>query len=278
MKFAFIRPENQKAGGIYLEKITSKTNTKIKYAAKLVRDSSFRKKEKLFTVEGLRICLDAAESGIEIRDIFFTENEYSKHPGDLEKIFSHTKNIYECSEEIFKKLSDTGTPQGIFCVCAFGENIKPFSTLKDEGKYIALENIQDPSNLGAIARTAEALGIDGAILFDCCDVYNPKVLRGSMGSLFRLPVFKGESMEKFISFAREKGYSIFTTSTDKNSDKITDLPPCDRMICIIGNEGNGVKKSTEELCDRRVTIPMLGRAQSLNASMAACITMWEMLR
>lgn len=261
-----------------MELITSKNNSKIKYAGKLVSDSSFRKKEKLFTVEGLRICTDAVDSGIKITDTFFVRESYEKHQADFEKVFEKSEKVYEVSTEILSKISDTGTPQGIFCICEFGKNIFDYKSIKTNGRYIALENIQDPSNLGAVSRTAEALGIDGAIICGCCDIYNPKVLRGSMGSLFRLPIFRTDSMEKFLNFSKGAGLKSFTTTTDKNAKKINEINFSDGIVCVIGNEGNGVTEKTASLCDEKITIPMQGRAQSLNASMAACITMWEMLR
>lgn len=261
-----------------MEKIISKSNPKIKYAAKLVSESSFRKKEALFCVEGLRICLDAVESDVEIFQTFFTENSMKKHPEELEKILRFSKEAYEVSEDVFSKISDTGSPQGVLSVCKNSKNIFTKSSIEPLKKYIVLENVQDPSNLGAICRTAEALGIDGAVLVKCCDIYNPKVLRGSMGSLFRLPIIKTDSIEEFAEVARKNNIKIFTTVTDRDAKKITDFSFDSGVACIIGNEGNGVSEKAKEICDSMITIPMLGRAQSLNASQAACITMWEMLR
>ena len=261
-----------------MEKIVSKNNAKIKYVTKLISDSSFRKKQGLFCVEGMRICFDAMISDVKIKQVFYTSGILKKHLNDVEKILGKSEEVYEVSQDVFSKFSDTGTPQGILCVCENSDNVSGLEKLEEGKKYIALENIQDPSNLGAICRTAEALGIDGAIVCCCCDIYNPKVLRGSMGSLFRLPILKCDEMQEVITASKEKGLKVITTVTDKNAKKITEVSFDSGVVCVIGNEGNGVSEKTISLCDEKITIPMLGRAQSLNASMAACITMWEALR
>ncbi len=261
-----------------MEKITSKSNSKIKFVSKLVSDTSLRKKEKLFVIEGLRLCCDALVSDVEIEEVYFTESVYSKHSDEITSVIDRARKSYEVTEDIFLKMSDTGSPQGVLCVCRYGKNVGTYEDILKNGKYIALENVQDPSNLGAVIRTAEALGIDGAVVSGGCDIYNPKALRASMGSLFRLPVYKAENIGDFLSFAKEIGLKTFTTTTDSNAQKITHMDCSHGAVCVIGNEGNGVTEKTAVMCDEAVTIPMLGRAQSLNASMAACITMWEMLR
>ncbi len=146
-----------------------------------------------------------------------------------------------------------------------------------DGKFIALENIQDPANLGAVCRTAEALGIKGAILYSCCDRYSPKSQRAAMGSLLRLPIFESSDLCADIEYLRSKGMKVYATSPDSSSAKITEISMDGGVVCVIGNEGNGVSEEVFSLCEK-VTIPMKGNAESLNASMAAAITMWEMMR
>lgn len=261
-----------------MEKIVSKTNPKIKNVSKLVSSSSFRKEQGLFCIEGLRICLDAVLSGVGIEQTFLTENISAKHHDEVGEIVAASDASYEVSQEIFSKISDTGSPQGVLCVCKRCDNVTDGIALSKSGKYIFLENVQDPSNLGTVCRTAEALGIDAAILCGCCDVFNPKVLRGSMGALFRLDIGLVDDAVDFLKRQNEAGFKTFATVTDRDAMKITDVSFGNGSICVIGNEGNGVSKEVIETCFERITIPMLGRAQSLNASAAACITMWEMLR
>ena len=150
-------------------------------------------------------------------------------------------------------------------------------TLESGKKYIALENIQDPSNLGAIIRTAEALGIDGAVLCSCCDIYNPKAQRAAMGSLLRLPLMITKDLSAVISDCEKKGILTLATVPDSSAKKITQTDMSEGVLAVIGNEGSGVSQEIKALCEK-VTIPMLGRAESLNASMAAAIVMWEIMR
>lgn len=261
-----------------MEKIVSKTNPKIKNVSKLVSSSSFRKEQGLFCIEGLRICLDAVVSKVEILQSFFSDSIIRKHPEEVEKISSASQENYEVPQDVFEKISDTGSPQGVLCVCRKCENVTHGIDLSDGGKYIFLENVQDPSNLGTVCRTAEALGIDAAILCGCCDVFNPKVLRGSMGAVFRLKIGLVDNAVGFLKEYNDAGFKTFATVTDRNALPITQADFENGVICVIGNEGNGVSKEVIDVCADRITIPMLGRAQSLNASAAACITMWEMLR
>lgn len=255
-------------------KIDSVSNEKIKLAVKLCSSSKHRKKEGLFFLEGLRLCRDAVQTGCKIKYAFFTNEAISKYSDDVEFISESASESYEVSESVCSKLSQTETTQGIFCVCAMKDTS---SELKSDGKYIALENIQDPANLGAVARTAEALGVDGAILCGCCDRFSPKSQRAAMGSLLRLNIIQCDNLADFLLSANKDGMKVYATTPDVDAVKITECDMNGGVIAVIGNEGNGVSDEVFSVCTK-VTIPMMGRAESLNASMAAAITMWEMLR
>lgn len=182
------------------------------------------------------------------------------------------------SSEISSRLADTVNPQGIYCVCeALGKSSDP-NTIKEDGVYIALENVQDPANLGAICRTAEALGVDGLILSGGCDVYNLKALRASMGALVRMPPLEVENLPELLTSLREKGMQVFACVPDRGARQLDTADFSGGAVAVIGNEGNGITEQTKQASTCAVTIPMLGRAESLNASMAAGIVMWEMLR
>ena len=255
--------------------IESRSNEKIKSAVKLASSSRYRSENREFFLEGLRLCYDAYLSSVEIKQFFFTENARQKNPEKINDIISSAAYSYTISEDISSKLSLTQNGQGIYAVCAMPDkNGKP---IKKGGKYIAFENIQDPANLGAMARTAEALGIDGAIISGCCDCYNPKAQRAAMGSLMRLETVLCDNLPVFLAERKKEGFELLATTPSENSQRITDISFEGGVICVIGNEGNGVSSETMDLC-RRVTIPMKGRAESLNASMAAAIVMWEMMR
>ena len=256
--------------------IDSVNNEKIKHAVKLASSAKYRRECGEFFLEGLRLCRDSAESEADIRTFFFTEDAYEKYTHDIEMIAGKAEKSYVVSPACADKLSETKTSQGIFLICGF-----PPSAEEDEidpnGKYIALENIQDPSNLGAICRTAEALGIDGAVLCGCCDVFNPKAQRSAMGSLLRLKIIKTENLSSLLLKLKAQSMAILATTPDSRAKSVTETDMTGGVIAVIGNEGNGVSREILDLCTP-VTIPMKGRAESLNASMAAALVMWEMMR
>ena len=162
-------------------------------------------------------------------------------------------------------------------LCVFKTLDKKFLSYKIEiGRhYAGLENIQDPSNMGTILRTAEALGIDGVILSkDCCDIYSPKVVRGSMGAVFRLPVIIAEDFTEYISKLAKSNIMIYA-STPRNAEDIESVDFSKGGVMLIGNEGNGLKDETIKACSKRVKINMKGRAESLNAAAAAAILLYR---
>lgn len=256
--------------------INSPANEKIKYAAKLSSSSKFRRECGEFILEGLRLCCDAAKTLPEIKWVFFTENAFKRNQSDIEPLIEKSKLAFEISQSVCEKLSSTENSQGVFCVCKILPESDE-SMISLTGKYIALENIQDPANLGAICRTAEALGISGAIIENGCDIYNPKAQRAAMGSLLRLPIIKTTDLKSLLLKADAQGMKIYATTPDAEAMKINDADMHGGVIAVIGNEANGVSDEIFAVC-RKITIRMLGRAESLNASMAAAVTMWEMMR
>lgn len=255
-------------------KIDSLSNEKIKLCAKIAASSKQRKQSGMFFLEGLRLCRDAALTGYKIEFAFFTRKAIETKAEAVELICGCASQYFEISDRIADKLSLTETSQGFYCLCRISSKNPEIRT---DGKYIALENIQDPSNLGAICRTAEALGIDGAVLCGCCDRFSPKAQRAAMGSLLRINVIECENLCEYLHKLKAEGISIYATTPDENAIKITECDMSGGVVAVIGNEGNGVTDDVFEVCEK-VTIPMLGRAESLNASMAAAITMWEMMR
>lgn len=261
-----------------MERLTAKQNEKIKYAVSVRDSAKVRRESGLFFLEGARLCADAAENNVTVYRAFFTSKALEKYASYAEKIIAQAQETYEISEEISSRLSDTQNPQGIFCLCKAENRNAETAEIKTNGKYIFLENVQDPSNLGAVSRTAEALGIDGIFVCGGCDIYNPKALRASMGSALRIPVYSCEKADEFVKMLNEKGLLTLASTPDSSAELITDVDMSDGAVCIIGNEGNGITQETMSACKKRVTIPMDGRAESLNASTAAAILIWEMVR
>ena len=259
-------------------KITSRNNEKIKNAAKLGTDSSYRRKTGMFFLEGLRLCCDAAENGIKPESVFVTESALEKHSDELSVLLAAGKENFIITDEISDKLSDTKSTQGVFCVCKTLDKFSNIDKINNNGIYIAVENIQTPDNLGAVARTAEALGLDGMIVSGGCDIYNPKALRAAMGSLLRIPVFSVSDLPAFLTECNEAGMNTYAAVPVPDAVPVTEMDRSKGIICVVGNEGNGLTEKTISSCKSKITIPMKGRAESLNASAAACMIMWEMVR
>lgn len=255
--------------------ITAKDNSRIKAVSKLVFSAKKRRESGLFVLEGKRLCEEALRENIVINELFFTADAL-KNFGDLIEKFKNKAKFYsEVSREVFLKMSDTDSPQGVLLTVSFKDVPTPNFT----GKWIAFERIADPSNLGAASRTAEALGISGILLSKSgVDPYSPKSLRASMGALLRLPVAVTDNFSESIENLKKNGFTVSGTVVDGNAQKIGSITFNKNEIVLIGNEANGLTDEAKLLCDRLFTIPMSGRAESLNAAAAASIVMWEMVR
>lgn len=258
-----------------MEKITSKNNNLITQIAKLSTSGSARKKSGEFFLEGVRLCCDAVQCGVVVHTVLLTQTCSVKYRDKLVPLLAYAQKSVLISDEVAQKLADTVTPQGVFCVC---ERIQSNGEIDFTKKYIALEQVQDPSNLGAVIRTAEALGVDGVILAGGADPYNPKALRASMGAIFRLPMIINEELPSLLTQCKNKGMQVLATVPDGNAMPITHVSMQGGVIAVIGNEGNGISDAVKQLATQLVTIPMIGSSESLNAATAAAITMWEMMR
>ncbi|MBQ3044959.1 MAG: RNA methyltransferase [Clostridia bacterium] len=260
-----------------MEKITSRANEKIKYAARLGESASLRKETGEFLLEGARLCFDAAQTGIEIRQAFFTSKALWKYEEYVTDIIAKSSVCCEIGAEVSQKLSGTESSQGVFCICSMKPQPES-ELLNTSGKYIALENLQDPSNLGAICRSAEAIGLDGLIVSGGCDIYNPKALRAAMGSSLRMNILSVDNLDEIISAANEKGMLTLASVPRNTAEDIRTVSMSGGVICCVGNEGSGLSRQVIEKCKKQVVIPMNGRAESFNASAAAAILAWELKR
>lgn len=252
------------------KEITSKDNAMIKLITKLQGSARERRETGLFVAEGLRVCDDCADNGIEIVTLVLSKNYYEKQGKNLEKYIDKASETLLVSENIFSKIADTKTPQGILVVGKIPST--KASKIKADGKYVALENIADPSNLGAIVRTAEAIGVDGIIVSgDGCDPYSPKVLRSSMGTVLRMDIIVTDN---FVKDLKGSGVRLFGCVVSGGKDIRCVTFPAGSAV-IIGNEANGLTDEIRQISEN-ITIPMSGSAESLNAAAAAAIAMWEL--
>ena len=260
--------------------ITSRKNEWVKFAARLSADSAFRRKEGSFLVEGARLCEDAVRSGCEVACLFYTEQALSRYARYLEKMIPAARRAFQVAPHVAQLLSETKTSQEVFCICGLaGSGAQPAGEKPIVGRCLALENVQDPGNMGTILRTAEALGLQEVIVAgQSCDVYSPKVLRASMGAVFRLPLRYESDLACLFNRLKRQGTACYAAVPRADARSILEVDFTPPSIVAVGNEGNGLRAETIEASAACVAIPMEGRAESLNASASAAILMWEMMR
>ena len=255
--------------------ITSASNGRIKYIDNLMQKSKFRRSEGKFVAEGIKMFNEAPKG--DVLEVYIKEGAYDSFDTETKKKLERIG--YEVlSEPVFKKVTDTVTPQGILSVIKIRESSIE-DILSDENPIIAvLENIQDPGNIGTIIRTAEGAGVNGLLLSsDCVDIFNPKVIRSTMGSVFRMKFAYVDIDSVFDSF-RSKNIETFALALDKKAKAYDKYDYKKPVAFFVGNEGNGLKESTIEKCDNTAFIPMCGEVESLNASVAASLMMYEIFR
>lgn len=266
--------------------ISSRDNDMVRRLRRLQTDGKLRRKEGVFVIEGARLCEDAARSGVTVETALVTARARERYSEQVAAVTAVAAHVFEVTDAVAETLSDTETAQGVICLCKALDNRKMLDTIDssilstfNKRKWLALEDVRDPGNIGTVIRTAEALGIDGLILSSgCCDVYSPKVLRGSMGGVFRLPLWETADMPKALARLRGAGVTSYACVPSADALSVVEAPLAAGSVCVIGNEANGLTDATITACDYRLTVPMAGRAESLNAAVAASLVMWEMSR
>ena len=261
-------------------RITSRQNRLVREAAALAADGEKRREKGLFLCEGARLCQDAARSGVGVEACFFTPQARERYRAYVEPVLACCREAYEIEDHVAALLSATRHTQGVFCLCRWPQGLAGGGLPLDGGPCLVLEQLQDPGNLGTVLRTAEALGVGQVFLLgECCDPLSPKVLRASMGAVFRLWLGAEPEAGPLCAALRGQGYGLHAAVVDGDAVPVTQLDLArGKQAVFIGNEGNGLRPETVALCGSRVTIPMAGRAESLNASAAATILLWEMTR
>lgn len=261
-----------------MEKITSKDNRWVKEYTKLSSLKSYRSQSGRFALDGVKLVCEAFQSGINLPTVLVTGKCLERSGSDLAEAMGRG-DWYLIPEELEGKLTDQPAPQGIYAIGEKLDKILRPDKIKKSGRYVMLCGLQDAGNVGTIIRTAEALGLDGVIATaGTCDFYNPKVLRGSMGSVFRMPYCITEDEGRFLTEMSEAGVQTCASVVDPGAVPVGEAAFRDPCVLLIGNEGSGLSLHTTVLCEQCVTIRMKGKTESLNASMAACILLWEMTK
>ena len=255
--------------------ITSKENELIKHVKKLA-DKKYRDKNNCYIVEGIKLVEEAVKEEAEIEKIIICEE--STHTSEISKNLMYEIAKYDCvyvTERIFKTLTQVMNPQGIMAIIKKGSERAHIKY--DEDIIVALDDIQDPGNLGTILRTIDSIGLKQIIVSKgTADAYNPKVVRSTMGAIFRVEIIEVENLKETIEMMKRNNYELVVTSLQTESS-IYDID-YNKKIIVIGNEANGVSKEIQDMADRKIKIPMLGKTESLNASVATAIILYEYIR
>ena len=268
------------------ETITSRNNALVKWAASL-SDKKYRNAEKSFIIEGEKLTFEALDASLPVTHLFVCASKWEKNAKRLKSYEKNEKyantSVICLSDGVFEKISSEKSPQGIISVLKyldFFNNIdiiyKEEFFLDPNEKALMLYSVRDPGNLGAIIRSAVAFGIKHIILSsDCADIYNSRTVRAAMGSLFKIRITTVSDFASLIGATIESGRRVFAAELTDNAVAVDKIGLNASDIFIIGNEGHGIDKSISALATGSVFIPICPETESLNASVAASVLMWE---
>ena len=258
-----------------MQVISSKDNETIKQIRKL-KDKKYRDQNKEFIIEGIKLLKEAIQEKAKIKIIVVCDD--CEKNGTLDKKLLYEMAKYNCiyvTEKVFNILTDVSNPQGVLAVVEKNNDINNINF--DDDLILILDNLQDPGNLGTIIRTIDSVNLKQIIVSKgSSDVYNPKVVRSTMGAIFRVKVLESENLQETIKEIKKHKFKILATDLNTNSSIYDET--YSKCAIIIGNEANGVSKEILSLADKKIKIPMLGKTESLNASVATGIILYEYVR
>lgn len=257
--------------------IESNANGQYKKLQKLMKQSRTRRQEGVFVVEGWKMVKEALERNL-VLHLYSAEREQEHCREELNRFSRGNVLVDLMRDNLFSQLSDTVSPQGILGVVRMPVYEREEIVNQPDAKLLCLENIQDPGNLGTMFRTAEGAGMTGVVLTKgCVDLFNPKVVRSTMGSLFRVPFYVCQDMEEEMKFMQKQGFCFFAAHLQGTKD-FTEESYEGSIGILIGNEANGLSEAVSGLADCKVKIPMEGELESLNAAVSAALFMYEVRR
>ena len=258
-----------------MQVITSKDNEFVKHVKKL-KEKKYRDQSQEFIIEGIKLVKEAIEEKANIKQIIICDN--CEDTGIIPKDLMYEIAKYNCiyvTENILKTMSDVNAPQGIMAIIGRNNNENNIDYSQDI--IVALDDIQDPGNLGTILRTVDSIGLNQILVSKgTADCYNPKVVRSTMGAIFRIKIIECEDLEQTLKETQKNNFKLVVSSLQTNNS-LYDIN-FDKKVIIIGNEANGVEPQIQEMADEKIKIPMLGKTESLNASVATGIMIYEYVR
>ena len=268
------------------EIISSRSNPLVKWASSLT-DKKGRAEHQSFIAEGEKLTFEALRAGLPVTHILVIETKEQEIRERL-RLFSDDEKYENCevillSDSAFSKITTEKAPQGIISVIKYLDFFANMDIIYKEDFFIfegeralALYSLRDPGNLGAVIRSAVAFGVDHIVLSsDCADIYNPKTVRAAMGSLFKVKVSYVADFSSFIRAAKECGRSVYAAELTDGAKSLSDIRLSREDVFIIGNEGHGISADVSSECTGSVYIPISDKTESLNASVAAAVFMWE---
>lgn len=274
--------------------ITSRQNRRIVSLCKL-SDRSEREKTGLFRFDGVKLLCEALRREVPLETVFVKEGSAARIEARMTELYGMTAADLSCpvvavENDLFDRISEENAPEGVICVAkALDKRHKKYTIRKEElpplpdAPILLLESVRDPVNVGAIIRTAAALGIGCLILSrDCADIYHPRTIRAAMGTIFSMPILRVEDMPATVTALRRAGREVLAAALDERAVRLGEFSLCRAgqvsPCVVVGNEGHGLSAAVISACDRTVYIPMERDTESLNVSAAAALLMWEMRR
>ena len=268
------------------EILSSRNNPLVKWATSL-SEKKERQKSEAFFAEGEKLVFEAIKHKLPIMYIFISESRKDKNLEGITAALSDSSfdetEIIIVSDSAFEKISTEKAPEGIIAVIKHLDFFKKLDIiykeeffLSDNERCIALCSVRDPSNLGSVIRSAVAFGVDHIVVSsDSADIYNPKTVRSAMGNLFAVKISVVNDFSSFITSARQSNRRVFAAELRDGASSIRDIHLLPTDIFVIGNEGHGIPEEISTVCTGSIYIPISERTESLNASVAAAVFMWE---
>lgn len=261
--------------GVDVELITSRQNDRVKQVIRLCDSARSRRESGLCVAHGVKLCMEATRLGRPVVSLWATGQALAQYSAELAPIIESAQNLYTMTDSVCQKLSPLREPQGVVAVVEMPKACAA-ETVASQKRVVALDAIQDPGNAGAIIRTAAALGYSILCTEDCADPFSPKALRASMGAAFASDIALCANLIVALRELKGRGHILVATAMSETAQDIRKIDRTGFMTLVIGNEGAGLTKEVVDACDYTALIPITDRAESLNASVAAGIAMWEM--
>ncbi|MDO4565926.1 MAG: RNA methyltransferase [Oscillospiraceae bacterium] len=258
-----------------MEQVTSRANERVKQIVSLKNEPALRREAGLCVLEGFKLCGEALRLGLSIEELWISEAALEKNKKEAEGLIASSKSAVLMSEGVCEKLTEQKSPQGALALVSLPAPLENAELGKFK-KAAALCSVQDPANVGAAARCAAAFGYALVLTADCADLFSPKALRASMGAALRLPfaVFPGE--REMLAALQSAGFETLAAAMTEDAEPLGDFEAPERFALLIGSEGRGLPEDIISACSRRVAIPVSAAVESLNASAAAAVLMWEL--